>query len=586
MKRFEWDSLGWAIAGPNCLRGFLDQKDCQVVALCDVYEPYLMRDRNAVDSRIFHSIGDGLVPKMGEQFDGPVARHHDFRRLLEQKDVDAVVIATPDHWHALQTIMAFDAGKDVYVEKPLTATIPEGRKMVQAQERTKRVVQVGLHRRSSKLYAHLQELIRNGRVGKVTVARAYRVSSMFPDGIGKMPDSPPPTGLDWDMWLGPRASQPFRYNIAPYKFRWWSNYSSQMGNWGVHYCDAIRWVFDEEAPSAISAHGGKYAVDDDRTIPDTLDVTFEFASGRVLHFGQYKACDSSPLAGRRARAERDSRQHLSLARRRTGRRSCRAKGSIPAEPAIRHRRRNPGHGRRPHPPAYPEFPRLRALARTLPLRPGDGASVDLIRAPGEPGASAHARGWSGMRNESGLQTTTPPTSCSITSIARLGSWAKAVSRAHPTEPNAGQPTPPRAGRAPLRGGGAGAVPAPGPAAASDPWAIRLPLKFLFEAGWMGVDLFFVLSGFLVSGLIFREYQERGRLDIKRFLIRRGLKIYPGFYTLIGATVGIAVINRWNLPWKRIFSEVFFVQNYHQGPLQPDLVAWRSKSTSTYCCRCC
>jgi predicted dehydrogenase len=289
--------IGVGNRGSQLLQGFLAQKDCQVVALCDVYEPYLARDRSQVDPEILKSIGSGLVPKMGETFDAPVKRFKDFRQLLEDKDIDAVVIATPDHWHALQTIAALDAGKDVYVEKPLTITIPEGRKMVRAQQRTGRVTQVGLHRRSSKLYAHLHSLVQQGRIGKVSVARAYRVSNMAPTGIGKFPDAPPPQGFDWDMWLGPRAARPYRYNIAPYKFRWWQEYSSQMGNWGVHYCDALRWLLDEEAPVAISAHGGRYAVEDDRTIPDTLEVTFEFASGRVLSFGQYEACDAAPLPG-------------------------------------------------------------------------------------------------------------------------------------------------------------------------------------------------------------------------------------------------------------------------------------------------
>jgi predicted dehydrogenase len=146
------------------------------------------------------------------------------------------------------------------------------------------------------LYRHLHDLVQKGALGKVTVARACRVSNMAPEGIGQRQDSPPPPGFDWDLWLGPRAARPFRYNIAPYKFRWWADYSSQMGNWGVHYCDAIRWVLDEEAPVAVSAHGGKFGLQDDRTIPDTLQVTFEFASGRILEFAQYEACDSAPLA--------------------------------------------------------------------------------------------------------------------------------------------------------------------------------------------------------------------------------------------------------------------------------------------------
>jgi predicted dehydrogenase len=288
--------IGVGNRGSQLLEAFMDQKDCEVAALCDVYEAYLARDRAQVDPEILKSLGEDRVPRMGEQFNSSVVRYQDFRLLLEQKDIEAVVIATPDHWHAIQTIMALEAGKDVYVEKPLTVTIPEGRKMVQAEQRSKRITQVGLHRRSSALYRQVHTLIQQGKIGHVSVARAYHTSNMFPNGIGRYPDSPPPKGLDWDMWLGPRAERPFRYSIAPYKFRWWQDYSSQMGNWGVHYCDAMRWMLDEEAPVAVTAHGGRYLVDDDRTIPDTMEVTFEFASGKLMVFGQYEACDSRALA--------------------------------------------------------------------------------------------------------------------------------------------------------------------------------------------------------------------------------------------------------------------------------------------------
>jgi predicted dehydrogenase len=113
---------------------------------------------------------------------------------------------------------------------------------------------------------------------------------MYPDGIGRKKHSPPPSGLDWEMWLGPRAYRPYQANITPYKFRWWKDYSTQMGNWGVHYMDVIRWLLGEEAPVAITAHGSKNLVDDDRTIPDTMEVTFEFASGGIVVFGIYEAC--------------------------------------------------------------------------------------------------------------------------------------------------------------------------------------------------------------------------------------------------------------------------------------------------------
>ena len=270
------------------------QDDVEVAALCDVYEPYLNRSYADVGKTLIDSIGS-RAPKMGERFSADVARYKDFRRVLDRKDIDAVVIATPDHWHAIQAIQACQAGKDVYVEKPLSVTVVEGRRMVQAAKRYGRVIQVGLHRRSSRMYAGLAEDVRRGKIGKVTVARAYRVSNMFPAGIGEYPDKQPPKELDWDLWLGPRAMRPYKDNIPLYKFRWWQAYSSQMANWGVHYCDAIRWVLGEEAPLSISAHGGRFAVRDDRTVPDTMEVIFELASGVLVVFGQYEASGISPL---------------------------------------------------------------------------------------------------------------------------------------------------------------------------------------------------------------------------------------------------------------------------------------------------
>ncbi len=287
--------IGVGNRGTQIMHTFMGNPDVEVAALCDVYEPYTSRDRSAVDPRILKEISQ--VPDMGEPFGQDVARYKDFRQVLERDDIDAVCIATPDHWHALQTIMAVEAGKDVYVEKPLTITIKEGRAMVDAARRTGRVAQVGLNRRGSPVYQELTPAVQAGKIGKVTVARAYRINNMYPGGIGNASPAEPPPGFDWDMWLGPRAYRPFQYNIAPYKFRWWKDYSSQMGNWGVHYMDVIRWMLGEQAPSAISAHGGKYALRDDRTIPDTMEVTFEFPSGAVAVFGIYEANGGSMIEG-------------------------------------------------------------------------------------------------------------------------------------------------------------------------------------------------------------------------------------------------------------------------------------------------
>jgi predicted dehydrogenase len=272
--------IGVANRGSQLMKAFAEHEDCQPVAVCDV-------DSNAMAA---------AAKKARETAGSSVHQTGDYRELLERSDVDAVVIASPDHWHALQMIEACQAGKDVYVEKPLSATIVEGRAMVNAARKFNRVTQVGTHRRSSPLYHELAGRVQDDLLGKVCVSRAYRLSNMAPAGIGKLPTSKPPAHLNWDMWVGPRAKQPYQDNIAPYKFRWWQDYSSQMGNWGVHYLDAIRWCLGEEAPSSVCAMGGRFGVDDDRTIPDTMEVTFQFASGRLAVFGQYETSMNPTLA--------------------------------------------------------------------------------------------------------------------------------------------------------------------------------------------------------------------------------------------------------------------------------------------------
>ena len=261
--------IGVANRGRQLLDGFMVHDDIEIAALCDVDSATLARAR--------------------EKVGGSADTYEDFRRIIDRKDIDAVVIATPDHWHAIQTVAACDAGKDVYVEKPLSITIHEGRRMVQAARRNRRIVQVGTHRRSSRLYMDLARRATAGDFGKICVSQAYRLSNMYPSGIGRARAQDPPAELNWDLWLGPRPARAYQQNIAPYKFRWWQLYSSQMGNWGVHYLDAIRWCTGDRAPASVCAIGGRYVVDDDRTVPDTMQVVFEFASGRLVLFGQYES---------------------------------------------------------------------------------------------------------------------------------------------------------------------------------------------------------------------------------------------------------------------------------------------------------
>ncbi len=280
--------IGLGNRGSQLLRLFMSNPDVEIAAFCDVYEPYMLRDRSRVDPRYIKELG-GQIPALGEQFPNEVKKYADYRKLLDDKNIDAVCIATPDHWHALQTIHAIQAGKDVYVEKPLTITIKEGRMMVEAWKNSKQVVAVGLNRRGNVVYQKLAADVQAGKIGKVSVARAFRINNMYPDGIGRYKPENPPKDLNWDMWLGPRSYRPYQYNIAPYKFRWWSDYSSQMGNWGVHYMDVIRWMMGETAPVAISAHGSRKLINDDSDIPDTMEVTFEFASGAIIVFCIYEA---------------------------------------------------------------------------------------------------------------------------------------------------------------------------------------------------------------------------------------------------------------------------------------------------------
>ena len=222
--------IGVGNRGCQLLKAFLAHPDAKIVAICDVYATYLNAEYDKVDPR-FASLGQP-IPRMPE-LPSDVARVKDFRTVLDRQNIDAVVIATPDHWHAIQTIAACKAGRDVYVEKPLSITIAEGHAMVEAARRHERIVQVGTHRRSSRMYLHLADLVRSGVLGKVTVARASYCSNMATQGIGHAPESDSPADLDWDFWLGPRPARPFQATILPNKFRWWQLYSSQVANWGV-----------------------------------------------------------------------------------------------------------------------------------------------------------------------------------------------------------------------------------------------------------------------------------------------------------------------------------------------------------------
>jgi predicted dehydrogenase len=261
--------IGLGNRGDQVHDAFLEHGDQQTAAVCDLRDDYM--DFAIKKSR--------ATPK----------KYRDYHALLDDKDVDAVVVATPDHWHALMFIDACNAGKDVYVEKPLSLTVVEGRKMVEAAERTRRVSQVGTQRRSTASLREAAELVRSGGIGHVTIARSYHIGNEWPNGIGNPPDTDPPNPREWDQWLGPAPKVPYNQNRAYYKFRWFYNYSGgQLTNFGVHNVDMIRWCLGVEYPRRVTAMGGKYAMKDNREIPDTLEVIWEYDKTLVT-FSQYDA---------------------------------------------------------------------------------------------------------------------------------------------------------------------------------------------------------------------------------------------------------------------------------------------------------
>jgi len=261
------------------------------------------KDTNQVDIAAVCDVFESNLKKALGLTDGKAKPYKDFRRILERKDIDAVVISTPDHWHALQTILSCEAGKDVFVEKPLAVTIDEGRKMVEAARRTKRVVQMGTMQRSARNFQRAVEIVQSGILGKIGFVRTWNFSNEYPAGIGNPPDGNPPPGLDWDQWLGPAPYRPFnanRFGVAEDRwssFRWFWDYAGgMMTDWGVHLIDIVLWAMQNESPKYISAAGGKYFLEDNRETPDTLEVTYAFDSWMLTYTNQ--CCNARGFDGR------------------------------------------------------------------------------------------------------------------------------------------------------------------------------------------------------------------------------------------------------------------------------------------------
>ena len=251
--------VGLRNRGSELANEFARNKAVEVVALCDIDDSMFAKPLQSVEKIT------GKAPRTEK----------DFRRLLDDKSIDAVVNATPDHWHALIAVLACQAGKDVYTEKPASHNIVEGRRMVEAARKYHRVVQLGTQRRSMTHIKDAVTYVHSGSLGHVGMARAWIHQQRKPIGFGT--PSPVPPGIDYAMWQGPAPDRPFTLNHFHYNWHWFWNWGTgEIGNNGIHGLDVARWGLDVDAPLSVVSAGGKFVFDDDQEVPDTQVVTFEF----------------------------------------------------------------------------------------------------------------------------------------------------------------------------------------------------------------------------------------------------------------------------------------------------------------------
>jgi predicted dehydrogenase len=276
LKRSPNDTINVAVVGIRGKGGiygggghyanYSKMPNVRVAALCDI------------DERLF-SKGVKDVEELGGNTPKTVV---DFRNLLDDRDIDVVSIATPDHWHALQTVWACQVGKDVYVEKPISYNLEEGRKMVQAARKYKRIVQVGTQNRSNPVAIEAVKFIRDGNLGDIYMGRGIVYGHR--GNIGHIQDSPVPEGVHWDLFLGPAPYRPFNENRFHYKWHWfWDTSTTEFGNNGVHHMDKVRWGMNKHIhPVKIHCTGGFYVWDSDQEIPNLQTATFEYEDGTIM----------------------------------------------------------------------------------------------------------------------------------------------------------------------------------------------------------------------------------------------------------------------------------------------------------------
>jgi predicted dehydrogenase len=274
-ERVRLGFIGVRNQGTSNLKAFLKQPAAQLVAVCDVDKKVLAAACELVDKA-----NGGLCQTF-----------HDYRQLLDRRDVDAVVVTTPDHWHALPTIHACMADKDVYCEKPLSLTVVEGQAMLKAARKHNRIVQTGSQQRSEyKGYFRIAaELVRNGKLGRLKgISIGIPGVNFKQSAVPGAKDSPPPPELDYNFWLGPAPERPYNVNRVHYLFRFFWDYSGgQLTNWGAHHLDIVQWALgmDDSGPVEVSARA-EYNREGLYEVPEKQEVTYRYADGVTVVCGQ------------------------------------------------------------------------------------------------------------------------------------------------------------------------------------------------------------------------------------------------------------------------------------------------------------
>jgi predicted dehydrogenase len=259
--------IGCGARGRAMMPSFMEATGSRIVAVCDVNSKHMAGARQQAG---------------GEK----ILAYHDYRKLIENRDMDAVIIATQAHWHVLPTIAACQAGKDVYLEKPLGNSIGEGRYAIEAAKKYDRIVQIGTQQRSRELFHKAAEVVQAGTLGEISEVKVWDYSNWWPS-VGSPPDCDPPEELDWDFYIGPAPFRRYNPNIYyNYGYDWFklSGGGHQVA-WAVHHLDIMLWAMGVKWPVAVSAVGGNYAFQDNREWPNTLTGILEFGPGPVAKHG-------------------------------------------------------------------------------------------------------------------------------------------------------------------------------------------------------------------------------------------------------------------------------------------------------------